>query len=164
MRTLLPSIAFLSLVCITQDAVAQAHSTVQRQYLIQPSEGEHLVFCSAPELSVTIKVDSVATGATRFAMGTAELAANDSNAGVHEDVDEVVFFLEGRGRAFVAEDTVAVRSGLTMYVPQGIWHGFINTTEAVMRFVWVVSPEGLAQRFRSAGLPPGSDCPPRSGQ
>jgi hypothetical protein len=27
-------------------------------------------------------------------MGTAELAANDSNAGVHQGVDEVVFFLE----------------------------------------------------------------------
>jgi mannose-6-phosphate isomerase-like protein (cupin superfamily) len=163
MRAFLPSTVFLSLVCVTH-AAAQVHSTVQRQYLIQPTEGEHLVFCSAPELSVTIKVDSVATGATRFAMGTAELAANDSNAGVHQGVDEVVFFLEGRGLAFVEDDTVAVRSGLTVYVPQGVWHGFINTTAAVMRFVWVVSPQGLAQDFRSVGLPPGSECPPDSGQ
>jgi len=72
-------------------------------------------------------VDSVFTGSTRFAMGTAEIAVGGSNAGTHGDVDEINYFLEGQGRAFIGVDTVDVRPGLVMYVPQGVRHGFVNT-------------------------------------
>lgn len=131
-----------------------------RGAIIPPSEGTPLVFCSAPGLSVTLKVDSVSVGATRLAMGTAEIAVGGSNEGTHRDVDEVNFFLDGSGRTFVGADTVDVRPGLVLYVPQGVRHGFRNTGALPLRFAWVIVPQGLAERFRTGGVAPGTACPP----
>src|SRR2546429_685852 len=51
--------------------------------VVRPDQGDRLMFCDAPGLSVNIKIDSASTGAMRFAMGTAEVAAGLSNVGVH---------------------------------------------------------------------------------
>lgn len=130
----------------------------ERGMLVRPSEGTHLIFCSAPGLSVTLKVDSTSTGARRMAMGTAELAVGAENSGAHRDVDEVNYFLGGRGRAFIGADTVNIESGLTMYVPQGVRHGFVNTGSEPLRFAWTIVPQGLANSFRARGVPPGTAC------
>lgn len=128
--------------------------------IIPSSGGTPLVFCSSPGLSVTLKVDSVSVGATRLAMGTGEIAVGASNEGTHADVDEVTFFLDGSGRTFVGADTVDVRPGLVLYVPQGVRHGFRNTGAVPLRFAWVIVPQGLAERFRTRGVAPGTACPP----
>ncbi len=127
--------------------------------VIPPDEGEKLIFCGAPGLSATIKVDSASTGATRLAMGTAEIAARSSNVGVHRDEDEVVFFYRGSGSAILGSDTVPTEPGTTMFVPRGLRHGFINPGDSSLVFVWVVVPGSLAQRFRSVGRPVGRSCP-----
>lgn len=130
----------------------------ERGTFVHPSQGTHLIFCSAPGLSVTLKVDSTATGATRMAMGTAEIAVGAENAGTHRDVDEVNYFLGGRGRAFIGADTVNVEPGLVMYVPQGVRHGFLNTGSDPLRFAWTIVPQGLANSFRARGVAPGTPC------
>lgn len=141
---------------------AQVSDHGHRGSFIQASEGTALIFCSSPGLSVTLKVDSVSTGATRIAMGTAEISAGGSNAGTHPDVDEVNYFLDGQGRAFIGVDTADVRPGLVMYVPQGVRHGFLNTGSGPLRFAWTIVPQGLAKSFRSRGVAPGTVCaPPR---
>ena len=127
---------------------------------VQPSAGTSLIFCSSPGLSVTLKVDSVSTGGSRLAMGTAEIAVGTSNAGTHPDVDEVNYFLDGQGRAFIGVDTIDVRPGLVMYVPQGVRHGFINTGVGPLRFAWTIAPQALANGFRARGVAPGTPCKP----
>jgi mannose-6-phosphate isomerase-like protein (cupin superfamily) len=127
------------------------------QYIIQPHEGDRIAFCNTPGLSVNIKVDSVRTGSTTLAMGTAELV--DSNFGVHRDEDEVVYFIQGEGRAVVGADTLPFQPGTTMYVPRGVRHGFVNMGEKPVRFVWFITPRGLEQRFRTGGVPQGTACP-----
>jgi mannose-6-phosphate isomerase-like protein (cupin superfamily) len=139
---------------------AQVSDRGHRGSFIQASEGTALIFCSSPGLSVTLKVDSVSTGATRIAMGTAEISAGGSNAGTHRDVDEVNYFLDGQGRAFIGVDTVDVRPGLVMYVPQGVRHGFLNTGSGPLRFAWTIVPQGLAKSFRSRGVAHGTVCAP----
>lgn len=136
----------------------------QRGLFVQPSGGTALIFCSSPGLSVMLKVDSVSSAATRIAMGTAEIAVGGSNAGTHRDVDEVNYFLEGQGRAFIGVDTVDVRPGLSMYVPQGVRHGFVNTGNSPLRFVWSITPQGLASSFRSRGVAPGTPCAPSASE
>lgn len=139
---------------------AQRPGHGQRGLFVQPSGGTALIFCSSPGLFVTLKVDSVSSVATRMAMGTAEIAVGGSNAGTHRDVDEVNYFLEGQGRAFIGADTVDVIPGLSMYVPQGVHHGFVNTGIIPLRFVWSIAPQGLAGSFRSRGVAPGTPCAP----
>lgn len=66
----------------------------------------------------------------------------------------------GRGWTVVGTDTVPVHTGTTLYVPQGVPHAFINPTDEVMEFVWVVAPRGFEEGLREAGVPPGTACPP----
>ena len=130
--------------------------------IVLPAGGTPLKFCDAPELSVNIKVDSLTARATRFAMGTATLAAGGSNSGTHRGEDEAIYFLRGAGRTFVGTDTVTVEAGLMLFVPQGVRHGFFNTGAAPLEFLWVVAPQGLASRFRQGGTSPRDSCRSRA--
>ncbi len=157
MRRTTPILLLVLAACASGPASIQSAPLPQSRYVIQPSEGERLRFCDTPELTVTIKVDSVRTGATRFVMGTAELTTQ--NFGRHRGEDEIIYFTKGRGRAVVGEDTVAFQPGTTMYVPANVRHGFINTGREPVKFVWFMAPRGLEQRFREGAAPPGTQCP-----
>jgi mannose-6-phosphate isomerase-like protein (cupin superfamily) len=133
---------------------AAAHSRI-----VPAHSGTSLVFCGTPGLSVTIKVDSVSTGATRFAAGTAELAAGAVNAAAHANNDEVMYFLTAGGRAFVGTDTTEIHPGLMLYVPRGVHHGFVSAPDRPVRFIWMIAPQDLARGFRARGVAPGSMCP-----
>jgi uncharacterized RmlC-like cupin family protein len=108
---------------------------------------------------VNIKVDSASTGATRFAAGTAELAAGAVNAAAHANNDEAIYFLTSGGRAFVGTDTTEIHPGLMLYVPHGVHHGFLSGPDRPVQFVWMIAPQDLARGFRARGVPPGSACP-----
>lgn len=130
--------------------------------LLAPGPHEGLKFCASPGLSVRLLVDSIAVGPVPFAMGTAAIAPGGTNAGVHPAEDEATYFLRGEGRAFIGADTVSVTPGLVAYVPRGVRHGFISTGSSPLEFLWVVSPPGLASRFRETGLAADASCPPRT--
>ncbi len=74
MRPILLTYIFAVLTCST--LVAQSP---QGGRILQPADGEPLVLCHAPDLSVNIKVDSVTANATQFSMGTASLVVVGSN-------------------------------------------------------------------------------------
>lgn len=166
MRTLLVMCTVAVLVpAAGSEARAQTHPERQGGAVLQPWEGERLTFCDSPELSVTIKVDSAVTGAKRFSMGTGVLAPRTSNASRgHRTVDELIYFVRGRGWSVVGTDTVPVHPGTTLYLPQGIPHAFINPADEVMEFVWVDAPGGFAESLRSVGVPPGAACPSPTGR
>jgi mannose-6-phosphate isomerase-like protein (cupin superfamily) len=127
-----------------------------RGLVLQPGEGTELVFCDTPELRATLLVDSTAAGTATLAAGMAEL--DTSNFGTHAGEDEIVFFLSGSGLVVIAQDTFPARPGTTMYIPRGTRHGFINNGVEPLKFFWVVSPAGLAARFRSAAKRPDEAC------
>jgi mannose-6-phosphate isomerase-like protein (cupin superfamily) len=127
-----------------------------RALVLQAGEGTPLVFCDTPELRATILVDSTTAGTATLAAGTAEL--DTSNFGTHAGEDEIVFFLSGSGLVVIAQDTFPARPGTTMYIPRGTRHGFINTDVEPLKFFWVISPAGLAARFRSAAKRPDEAC------
>jgi mannose-6-phosphate isomerase-like protein (cupin superfamily) len=124
--------------------------------VIQPGQGDRLFLCDVPELNLTIKVDSVTTGATHMAMGTAQL--DGANVGVHRDADEVIFIYKGSGRVILGDDTTSAEPGTTMYVPRGVQHGFISDASAPMEFAWVVVPQGLEKSFRAIAVPSLEQC------
>jgi quercetin dioxygenase-like cupin family protein len=151
-------VAAIAAVVACGDARPERESLVAsgRPAVIQPDEGDQLFLCTAPELTVRINVDSVTTGATHLAMGTAVLTG--ANMGVHSGEDEIVFIYEGRGRVIMEADTFPAQAGTTMYIPRGITHGFISDAEAPMRFTWVITPPGLEKLFRDRGVSTPDDC------
>lgn len=56
-------------------------------------------------------------------------------------VDEVLVFLAGRGEAKLAEDIVEIGSGVTLFIPAEVPHGFANTGADVLH-VLVFFPGG----------------------
>lgn len=126
-------------------------------YVLQPAAGEPLTFCTAPELTVNIKVSPVTTGDSPIVMGTAELAMG-SNFGTHPDEDEIIYFVAGKGQVVVSDTTFPIAPGTTAYIPRGVRHGFVSEGDVPIRFVWAISPPGLEERFRADGHPPGYDC------
>lgn len=158
---LIPAALLVFVPCAASDAAAQGPPAAGavNGAVVQPWEGERLVFCDAPELSVTLKVDSATAGATRFSMGTGVLAPRSSNTGRHRSNDEIIYFVRGIGQAVLGSDTVPVHPGTTLYVPMGLSHAFVNPTDGPLEFVWVVAPRGFEEGLRRVGVPPGSRCP-----
>jgi mannose-6-phosphate isomerase-like protein (cupin superfamily) len=129
--------------------------------VLNPEEGERLMWCDVPELRATIKVSPATTGGKApFAVGTAELTG--TNTGTHRENDEVIYFISGEGSAFVGDTTIRIRPGAMMYVPRGVRHGFTREGTEPVRFAWVTSPPGLEEQFRASGHPPGFDCSKRA--
>jgi mannose-6-phosphate isomerase-like protein (cupin superfamily) len=128
--------------------------------VLHPNTGTKLVFCTAPGLSIDLRLDSLVAASTPVAMGTAQVAAGHSNVGTHRDTDEVVYFLSTGGRAFVGSDTTTVVSDLMLYIPRGVRHGFLSAPDTSIRFVWVNVPTSLAKAFRRSGVAPGTACVP----
>lgn len=156
MRTLVAGLIVLSLLGQGSGLVGgSGGAPKQTGHVLQPAQGERLFFCDAPDLNVNIKIDSVTTGASQFAMGTAEL--NGSNTGTHQGEDEIIFIYEGRGRVLVGEDWFDAGPGTTMYVPRGVRHGF-TSEGGPLRFVWMIAPPGLGSRFREGGVKDMKQC------
>ena len=59
---------------------------------------------------------------------------------VHGLVDQVLFFLQGEGRAELGGETHVISPGTMFVVPAGIEHDFINTGTEDLKLFTVYSP------------------------
>ena len=141
---------------------APAAGTQPRALVLQPHEGEVLVLRRPPiDGEVVIKVDPKNAGSRRMAMGTQRLPVQYRvPVHQHEHQDEILFVHEGKGTGILGEERVPVEPGTTIYVPQGMWHGVENTSDAPAQIIWVIAPPGLESFFRDIGTPPGTDRKP----
>lgn len=164
MRTMILPFAIVLTACLQNQVPPKLEpnlpqpSPPRREAVMPPLAGEELIFCHAPELSVNIKVSPANTGAS-YVVGTAQLLKG-SNFGTHEGTDETIYFLRGAGTATIGDRTVAVEPGTTLFIPPGVRHGFTNPSEEPLEFLWVITPPGLEEGFRSRGKASRSDCPP----
>ena len=162
MKTLQSIVVFVIglLVAVTLVAAENADSNTAG-IVVQPEEGEVLDLCRTPELSVNIKVSPGSNGPS-FAMGTAELAAHSENFGTHEAFDEVIFIHHGKGSVTVGEEVFPASSGTTLYIPRGVYHGFVNTGKSPWVFVWISSPPGFEESLRQWDVESARECGPSS--
>ena len=71
---------------------------------------------------------------------------------VHEDVDQVLVFVEGRGEAVIEGDASPVGPGQLAFVAAGTRHNFRNTGDAPLK-LWTVyappeHPDGTVHRTK----------------
>ena len=59
---------------------------------------------------------------------------------VHEDVDQVLVFVEGTGEAVLDGDTSGVGPGDLVFVPAGTRHNFLNRGDGALKLYTVYSP------------------------
>jgi len=65
---------------------------------------------------------------------------NSSNPHTHDDKEEVVFFLSGKGRVSIDGEEMNVGPGHCVLFPVGSVHAVINEEDSVLRFIAVVAP------------------------
>ena len=71
----------------------------------------------------------------------------------HMDQDEVIYCLEGTGRAVIAEKEHVMNPGTTLVIGRGTCHTFINTGSEELKFLWTIAKPGLEKFFEDIGLP-----------
>ena len=59
---------------------------------------------------------------------------------VHDDVDQVLVFVEGTGEAVVDGDASGVEPGDLVFVPAGTLHNFLNRGDTPLKLYTVYSP------------------------
>jgi mannose-6-phosphate isomerase-like protein (cupin superfamily) len=68
------------------------------------------------------------------------LPGEDIGQEVHDDVDQVLAFVEGKGKAVIDGETHDIGAGDLFAVPAGTDHNFINTGNAALKLFTVYSP------------------------
>lgn len=100
-----------------------------------------------PPRTSWVLVSEKTVGAQNLAVGVNETAPGSMvPAHKHENEEEVMLFLSGRG-VFVTEDEeIPIEPGVCVYNPPGGEHKILNTGDEVLRFVWIYSPQLASHR------------------
>lgn len=68
------------------------------------------------------------------------------------NVDETVTILEGEAQCDVAGESYQLKRLDTTYVPAGVAHRFVNTTDEVMRILWTYVGTHVTRTFADTGV------------
>jgi oxalate decarboxylase/phosphoglucose isomerase-like protein (cupin superfamily) len=99
---------------------------------------------------VKILSEPAVTGAGRFSFGMVVLEPGKGHdRHNHPDADEIIFVMSGEGDQMIDDEPpVRVRSGASIYIPQGVYHSTINRTWEPLRLLVVYSPPGSERLLR----------------
>ncbi|MDI6717502.1 MAG: cupin domain-containing protein [Patescibacteria group bacterium] len=59
---------------------------------------------------------------------------------VHENVDQILVFVEGNGKAKISEKEFEISESAIVFVDAGVWHNFTNTGSAPLKLYTIYSP------------------------
>ncbi len=99
--------------------------------------------------NVDIAAEAMANGDFRKVLSTGRHAqvvvmsipvGGDIGEEVHEEVDQVLAFVDGEGRAILEGEESPVGPGRLVHVPAGTRHNFVNTGGTPLRLYTVYAP------------------------
>jgi mannose-6-phosphate isomerase-like protein (cupin superfamily) len=61
-------------------------------------------------------------------------------AHVHEESEEILYILTGSGEFYFDDQPEAIKPGTCVFVPPGVVHSINNTSDEVLKVVYVFSP------------------------
>jgi putative monooxygenase len=95
-----------------------------------------------PPRTSWILVSEKTVGAKNLAVGVNETAPG-SMVPEHEhgNEEEVMLFLSGRGKFVTEDQEIPLEPGVCVYNPPGGKHKILNTSDEVLRFVWIYAPQ-----------------------
>ena len=131
--------------------------------VVQPGEGESYWQPVPANGFVEIALaQAKSKEAAGLDVGTQEVAAGCAvREHVHNHHEEVIFVLDGDGRAVIDGKDYPMRCGTILYLAPGSRHQFITQGDAPLRFGFVLMPGGLKEFFSAVGRPrtPGENAP-----
>lgn len=77
----------------------------------------------------------------------------------HGNNDEIIYVLEGQGKAVVGEEHHAMVPGTTIFLGKSVKHMFINEGDGELKFIATILPAGLEDYFEQVGRPRTPDEP-----
>jgi mannose-6-phosphate isomerase-like protein (cupin superfamily) len=86
----------------------------------------------------------------------------DTGLHVHERLEETWYVLEGELEFRLGDETFVAGAGATVFVPPRVAHAFANRTDAVARFLLIMSPPGHDRYFDELAEILAVDGPPDS--
>jgi mannose-6-phosphate isomerase-like protein (cupin superfamily) len=89
-----------------------------------------------------ILVSEKTVGSKNLAMGVNETyVGGQVPPHKHEKEEEVMFFLQGKGKFITEDEEIELRPGICVYNPPGAIHSIVNTGDEVLKFIWIYSPQ-----------------------
>lgn len=67
-------------------------------------------------------------------------AGGEIGGEVHEGHDQLLWFVEGQGKAVIGESSMDVQAGDMSIVPASTWHNFKNTGSGMLKLYTTYSP------------------------
>lgn len=100
-----------------------------------------------PPRASWILVSEKTVGAQNLAMGVNETFPGGMVPEHKHDLEEeVMFFLEGKGKFITKDREIDLEPGIVIYNPPGEMHSIVNTGDGVLKFVWIYSPQLSSHR------------------
>lgn len=100
-----------------------------------------------PPRASWILVSEKTVGAQNLAMGVNETFPGGMvPEHKHDTEEEVMFFLEGRGKFITRDREIDLEPGIAIYNPPGEMHSIVNTGDGVLKFIWIYSPQLSSHR------------------
>jgi mannose-6-phosphate isomerase-like protein (cupin superfamily) len=78
----------------------------------------------------------------------------------HDRNEEIIYVLEGRGRAVIDGAEHPMIPGTTLFLGKSRRHMLVNDGDEDMRWIWLLVPNGLEDFFRAIGRPRSADQAP----
>lgn len=78
---------------------------------------------------------------TKMCFGIADFPANQHAPGhVHEEQEEILYVLKGKGEMYFDNKPEKIEKGTCIFIPPKVVHSINNTSNEVLRVVYVFSP------------------------
>ncbi len=135
-----------------------------RRRIFTKQDSEHRRAIDDSPRSVHIMIEPATTGSEYLAMGVTQVDPESRiPMHVHADAEEVLFIYEGRGRVRIGNEEVEIGPQTAIFVPKGMAHGFVNTSDGSVLLTWTFSPPGEQEKFRNEEVwKHVARCPPSS--
>lgn len=89
------------------------------------------------------------TGGQRFSAGVVKLEPGKGHERHnHPDSDEILYVIRGEGEQEVADETRTISAGDMVWIPEGVYHGTINTSWEPLLLLAVYAPPGPEEVLR----------------
>ncbi|MDA8164365.1 MAG: cupin domain-containing protein [Desulfobacteraceae bacterium] len=115
------------------------------KYLLKLEDGRDEPIKNLDNAKRVVLVDKDTVGAEDITFAYCRFEAKTSNhkKHVHQDAEEVIYILKGRGMSGLAESEVEMKPGDTMFVPRGAVHWFYNPFDEPVEMIFIYTKPSL---------------------
>ncbi len=96
------------------------------------------------ERIVLVDKDTVGAQDITFAYCRFEAGTSTHKKHIHQDAEEVIHILSGKGVSGLGEDEVEMSKGDTMFVPRGAVHWFFNPFDEPVEMIFIYTRSSLS--------------------